>query len=69
MSREGDLNADVVAASIAKAVGIKHEPLTPEKRAISEEASKVMPTRKLTMCPGCPTLPRSSYFTKQGVKL
>jgi indolepyruvate ferredoxin oxidoreductase alpha subunit len=69
VQREGDLNVDVVAASIAKAVGIKYEPLAPERRAIIEEASRVTPTRKLTMCLGCPTLPRSSYFTKQGVKL
>lgn len=56
MSRERDLNVGVVAASIAKAVGIKYEPLAPERRAIIEEASRVMPTRKLTMCPGCPHL-------------
>ena len=56
VQREGDLNVDVVAASIAKAVGIKYEPLAPERRAIIEEASRVTPTRKLTMCPGCPHL-------------
>jgi len=54
VQRERDLNVDAVASSIARAIGIKYEPLTSEEEAVVEESIKITPKRRLLMCPGCP---------------
>jgi indolepyruvate ferredoxin oxidoreductase alpha subunit len=54
VQREGGLDVDAVASSIAHVMGIKYEPWTPEEEAVVEETIKIAPPRRLLMCPGCP---------------
>jgi len=54
VQRERDLNVDAVTGSIALALGVKYQALSPEGEKAVEESITITPPRRLLMCPGCP---------------